>query len=98
MFARSAGQAKSRRDLPAPTSHRRARFAFTLLWIIVMATPVHAAEVLLHAAGSLRGALTDVVKAFEMSSGETVRQKYGASGTLRDAIAGGERAEVFASA
>jgi ABC-type molybdate transport system substrate-binding protein len=63
-----------------------------------MASPAHAAEVLLHAAGSLRSTLTDVAKAFETSSGERVRQKYGASGTLRDAIAGGERAEVFASA
>jgi molybdate transport system substrate-binding protein len=77
----------------------RARFAFpALLWIIIMASPANAAEVLLHAAGSLRGALTDVATAFETSGGERVRQKYGASGTLRDAIAGGEHAEVFASA
>jgi molybdate transport system substrate-binding protein len=69
-----------------------------LLWIIIMASPADAAEVLLHAAGSLRDALTDVAKAFETSGGERVRQKYGASGTLRDTIASGERAEVFASA
>jgi len=64
----------------------------------MITSPVHATEVLLYAAGSLRGALTDVAKAFEASSGDSIRQKYGASGTLRDAIAGGERAEVFASA
>jgi molybdate transport system substrate-binding protein len=69
-----------------------------LLRIIIMASPADATEVLLHAAGSLRDALTDVAKAFETSGGETVRQQYGASGTLRDAIASGERAEVFASA
>jgi molybdenum ABC transporter molybdate-binding protein len=69
-----------------------------LLGIIIMASPAGAAEVLLHAAGSLRGALSDVAKAFETSGGEKVRQKYGAPGTLRDAIAGGEHAEVFASA
>jgi ABC-type molybdate transport system substrate-binding protein len=63
-----------------------------------MISPAHAAEVLLHAAGSLRGALTDVAQAFEASGGEKVRQKYGASGTLRDAIANGEHAEIFASA
>ena len=63
-----------------------------------MATPAYSAEILLHAAGSLRGALTDVAKAFEASRGDKVQQKYGASGTLRDAIASGERAEVFASA
>jgi molybdate transport system substrate-binding protein len=63
-----------------------------------MATPAYSAEILLHAAGSLRGALTDVAQAFEASSGVRVQQKYGASGTLRDAIASGERTEVFASA
>ena len=64
----------------------------------MMTSPVHAVEVLLHAAGSLRDALTDVAQAFATSGGGSVRQKYGASGTLRDAIAGGEHAEIFASA
>jgi molybdate transport system substrate-binding protein len=54
--------------------------------------------VLLHAAGSLRGALTEVAKAFEAASGAKVEMKYGASGLLKDEIAGGARAEVFASA
>jgi ABC-type molybdate transport system substrate-binding protein len=63
-----------------------------------MATPAYSAEILLHAAGSLRAALTEVASAFEASSGDKVQPKYGASGTLRDAIANGERAEVFASA
>src|SRR6186713_3656399 len=54
--------------------------------------------VLLHAAGSLRDALTDIAAGFEAASGVAVQAKYGPSGTLRDAIAGGARAEVFASA
>ena len=58
----------------------------------------HASEALLHAAGSLRGALTEVAKAFEAASGVKVRAKFGPSGTLRDEIAGGAKAEVFASA
>lgn len=70
----------------------------TLLWIAIMTSSADAAEVLLHAAGSLRGALTEVASAFEASSGVKVIQKYGASGTLKDAIAGSERADVFASA
>jgi molybdate transport system substrate-binding protein len=74
------------------------RSVSALLGIIIMVSPANAAEVLLHAAGSLRGALADVAQAFETSGGERVRQKYGASGTLRDAIASGEQAEVFASA
>src|SRR5690606_24743255 len=54
--------------------------------------------VLLHAAGSLRGALTEVSNAFGKSSGIKVEAKYGPSGLLRDEIAGGAKAEVFASA
>ena len=53
--------------------------------------------VLLHAAGSLRDALTDIAEAFA-ASGITVQAKYGPSGTLRDEIAGGASAQVFASA
>ena len=64
-----------------------------------MMSSAHAADpVLLHAAGSLRGALTDVAKAFEAANGIAVQAKYGPSGTLRDEIAGGAKAEVFASA
>jgi molybdate transport system substrate-binding protein len=62
-------------------------------------TPTQAADtVLLHAAGSLRGALTEVSAAYEKSAGVTVQAKYGPSGLLRDEIAGGAKAEVFASA
>ena len=71
-------------------------------FLIVMATmtvPAIAAEpVMLYAAGSLRTALTEVAVAFEAASGQKVQAKYGASGPLRDEIAGGARAEVFASA
>jgi molybdate transport system substrate-binding protein len=54
--------------------------------------------VLLHAAGSLRDALTEVAGEFQKVSSIAVTPKFGASGLLRDAIAGGETAEVFASA
>jgi molybdate transport system substrate-binding protein len=54
--------------------------------------------VLLHAAGSLRGALTEVAEALAAKSGVKVEAKYGPSGMLRDEIAGGSRAQVFASA
>src|SRR5262249_40006958 len=53
---------------------------------------------LLHAAGSLRTALTEVAAAFEAASAQRVRAKYGPSGTLKDEILGGAHAEVFASA
>ncbi|WP_232629295.1 molybdate ABC transporter substrate-binding protein [Methylobacterium sp. Leaf118] len=59
----------------------------------------HAAEaVLLHAAGSLRDPLTEVARAFEAAEGAAVTTTFGPSGLLRDAIAGGTKAEVFASA
>jgi ABC-type molybdate transport system substrate-binding protein len=64
-----------------------------------MSASSHAADtVLLHAAGSLRGALTEVAHAFEKSNGIKVVPKWGPSGLLRDQIANGEKAEVFASA
>lgn len=53
---------------------------------------------LLHAAGSLRGALTEVAGAFEAATKVTVQAKFGASGLLKDEIEAGQRAEVFASA
>jgi molybdenum ABC transporter molybdate-binding protein len=59
----------------------------------------HAAEpVLLHAAGSLRTALTEVAKAFEGATKVPVQAKFGPSGLLRDEIDKGARAQVFASA
>jgi molybdate transport system substrate-binding protein len=65
----------------------------------LLTTPAVASDaVLLHAAGSLRGALTEVGQAFEKSSGLTVQAKFGTSGQLKDEIAAGARAEVFASA
>ena len=70
-----------------------------VLSLLMSSTPAHAADiVLLHAAGSLRGALTEVSAAYEKSAGVKVQAKYGPSGLLRDEIAGGAKAEVFASA
>jgi len=64
-----------------------------------MPTMADAADpILLHAAGSLRGALNEIAAAYEKSSGIRVTAKYGASGLLRDEIARGQKAEVFASA
>lgn len=76
----------------------------TRLWVVLaavamMMTPAMAEEaVLLHAAGSLRAALTDVAKAFETAGLGKVQAKFGASGLLKDEIAAGAKAEVFASA
>jgi ABC-type molybdate transport system substrate-binding protein len=42
--------------------------------------------------------LTEVAQAFEAESGNSVQAKFGPSGLLKDEIAGGARADVFASA
>lgn len=70
-----------------------------LIAVVIAMTSADANEqVLLHAAGSLRGALDEVSAAFAADSGIKVEAKYGPSGTLRDEIAAGGRAQVFASA
>jgi molybdate transport system substrate-binding protein len=74
---------------------------FTLAALCVVpsvTTSALADTVQLYAAGSLRGALTDVAKAFEGKTGDTVVAKFGASGLLKNEIAGGAPAQVFASA
>lgn len=73
---------------------RAAAFAAAL----VMVTPAAAETVTLYAAGSLRAALTDAAKAFEVETGNKVEAKYGASGLLRNELAKGVKADVFASA
>jgi len=80
---------------------KRAAFsgALSLAATTIMTAPASAADlVLLHSAGSLRLALTEVIAAYEPVAGVKVQSKFGASGTLKDAIAKGERAEVFTSA
>ena len=52
----------------------------------------------LHAAGSLKSALGEVVKNFEQESGLTVATKFAPSGLLAKGIGAGEKVDVFASA
>jgi len=52
----------------------------------------------LYAAGSLRGALTEVGEAFRARTRVLVEATFGASGLLRERIEKGEPADVFASA
>jgi len=67
--------------------------------LMSMTIHAHSAEIVrLYAARSLREALDDTAKAFADSSGIKVETKYGPSGLLKDAIAGGAAADVFASA
>jgi ABC-type molybdate transport system substrate-binding protein len=55
-------------------------------------------ELTLYAAGSLRGALTEVADAFTRQYAMPVRTVFGPSGLLRERLEAGEHADVFASA
>ena len=58
-----------------------------------------AQDVRVHAAGSLRAALTDTAKAFEaVQPGAKLAFSFGASGLLKDRLMAGEASDVFASA
>lgn len=77
----------------------RTRFVVALAALAFMTGQAMAEEtVLLHAAGSLRGALTEVAKAFEGAGLGKVQTRFGPSGLLKNDIAAGGAAEVFASA
>jgi molybdate transport system substrate-binding protein len=71
---------------------------FLLIGVIAMSTASRANTIQLYAAGSLRAALTEVAKSFEAETGNSVQAKYGPSGLLKDEIASGARADIFASA
>jgi molybdenum ABC transporter molybdate-binding protein len=74
-------------------------WTLALALVALLSSQLAAEElVLLHAAGSLRGALTDVATSFEGRGGPKVHAQFGASGLLKDEIAAGAKAEVFASA
>ena len=68
------------------------------LAMLAMTCPAAAETIQLFAAGSLKGALTDVAKAYEAKSGHKVAMKFGPSGLLKKEIADGAKADIFASA
>src|SRR5579862_5594459 len=63
-----------------------------------MATPLHAADGRIFAAGSLRQALNDIVSAYQQGGGQRYVPTYGPSGKLRQEIEQGNVPEIFASA
>lgn len=74
------------------------RAALVGLAVLAMTVPAVAETVQLFAAGSLKDALTQVAQAYETKSGNKVAAKFGPSGVLKTEIAGGAKADVFASA
>ena len=76
----------------------RARIALVVATLAMSATAAAQEPVKLFAAGSLRGVMTTLASAWAASGGGKVAATFGASGLLRDRIAKGEPADVFASA
>ncbi|MBU1567849.1 MAG: molybdate ABC transporter substrate-binding protein [Proteobacteria bacterium] len=68
---------------------------FSILFLPVQG---QAETVSLFAAGSLKAALGDVIKAFEQASGNTVHSEFGPSGLLRERIEKEGQVNIFASA
>ena len=73
-------------------------FRVMVLATLAMMGPTAAETVQLYAAGSLGGALTEIAKVYESSTGNKVEAKYGPSGLLKTEISAGAKADVFASA
>lgn len=86
-------------SLPARGEREYVVFAAALAFTILSTPTMARAEAVnLYAAGSLKAALTDVAKAYEAKTNNKVTAKFGPSGLLKDEIAGGAKADVFASA
>src|SRR5258708_1742482 len=62
------------------------------------AAAADAPAVRLYSAGSLRGAMTDIGRAYSEAYGIAVEPTFGGSGLLKDRLARGEPADVFTSA
>jgi ABC-type molybdate transport system substrate-binding protein len=76
-----------------------ALFALTLAPAGAQTPPAAPSEhVVLYAAGSLKAAMSEIVRAFTAQTGIAVEQTYGPSGLLREKIEGGAPADLFASA
>lgn len=85
--------------MSTPSSFRPLLAALSVVTCSIVAPqPALAQSVLLHAAGSLRAALDEAAAEFERRESVKVERAYGPSGLLRERIAKGEPAQVFASA
>jgi molybdenum ABC transporter molybdate-binding protein len=74
------------------------RFVACLFAFFLMTHSAAAQPVQLYSAGSLKGAWLEAIADFAAATGIKVEPRFGPSGTLKDAIVGGARADVFTSA
>jgi molybdenum ABC transporter molybdate-binding protein len=79
-------------------THEVCAGALTLLICAMTGSATAAETITVYAAGSLKGALSDLAESYESATGNTVSARYGASGLLKDEISKGAKPDVFASA
>lgn len=66
--------------------------------LLVLPLTASAAPIEMRAAGSLKNAMSDIVAAYQLESGQAVNSSFAPSGLLRKRIEAGEAVDVFASA
>ena len=66
--------------------------------LLVLPLTANAAPIEMRAAGSLKNAMSDIVAAYQLESGQAVNSRFAPSGLLRKRIEAGEVVDVFASA
>jgi molybdate transport system substrate-binding protein len=71
---------------------------FVLLFNLLIATDIWAAELTVHAAASLTDAMNEIGPAYEKESGDKIRFNFGASSMLARQIEEGAPADLFFSA
>lgn len=71
---------------------------FRALLALLLALPLHAAEVRVSAAASLTDALTEIARGYEKQAGDRIVFNFGASSTLARQIELGAPADLFLSA
>jgi molybdate transport system substrate-binding protein len=76
----------------------RFRFAFALLFAVLFATPVLAADITVFAAASLTDALNEIGKAYAVKTGNHVAFSFAASSVLARQIESSAGADMFLSA
>jgi molybdate transport system substrate-binding protein len=78
--------------------HKRSRLTLAMLLAVASPHVLAAPPIKVLAAGSLTGALTAVIKAYQDKTGEAVQADFGPAGLLLERIEQGESADIFASA
>jgi len=78
--------------------HYKKALLWMILNLVAMTGSVRADQLHVLAAGSLREVIGEIEHRYQVQTGVEVRADFGPSGVLRERIANGEKADLFASA